>query len=268
VACILHGRRRLRRRGLKKPRFHIKSERIFHYLFLVKMPRKKRAAVVGITLDLTSLEYDDIDITEILSKIGDYSPPIVEEVSPTIETKERTDDEILNAISYCSVCPMCCRGIFSAGRMWRGKRLCENCHAISQKDIAPELTAYIKDIYSKGCTFCDNKCGRFHLDHINMFTKISSVGEMMDRGDPAEDIIAEVAKCQLLCINCHSLVTRFESKRGFLIKKRQLNKKMLAGEDVTEMKKKLYDEYEDVMRVMYPLIREKCLRTLGVAGER
>jgi hypothetical protein len=232
------------------------------------MPRKKRAAVVGITLDLTSLEYDDIDITEILSKIGEYSPPIMEEVSPKKGGMQRADDEILNSISHCSVCPLCCRGIFSAGRLWRGERLCENCHTISQKDISSELVEYIREIYSKGCTFCDNKCGRFHLDHINMFTKISSVGEMMDRGDPAEDIIAEVAKCQLLCINCHSLVTRFESKRGFLIKKKQLNKKILAGEDVTEIRKKLYDEYEDVMRVMYPLIREKCLRKIEGARER
>jgi hypothetical protein len=228
------------------------------------MPRKKRT-VVGITLDLTSLEYDDIDITGLLCKIGEYSPLIVEEASPIIEKKVRipmTDNEILNEISSCSVCPMCCRGIFSAGRMWRGKRLCENCHASSQKDISPELVEYIREIYSRGCTFCDNKRGRFHLDHINMFTKISSVGEMMDRGDSAEDIIAEVTKCQLLCINCHSLVTRFELKRGFVLKKKQLNKKILAGEDVTEIRTKLYDEYEDVMRVIYPLIREKCVRKI------
>lgn len=223
---------------------------------------------MGITLDLTNMEVGDIDITALLATLEENtepSPPKVDETSPSTERRKRiqkTNDEILNDICYSSVCPMCYRGIFSAGKMWRGKKLCENCHAISQKEIPPELSAYIKDIYSRGCTFCDNKCGRFHLDHINMFTKISSVGEMMDRGDPAEDIIAEVAKCQLLCLNCHSLVTRFETKRGFMIKKKQLNKKISAGEDVTELRKKLFDEYEEVMTAMYPLIREKCLRKI------
>jgi hypothetical protein len=216
------------------------------------MPRRKRQAVEGITLDLTSVEDGDVDITALIVEVEKKA-----EVKPHVK-KTVTDEELLNRIRCKCYCDECKKPIFTPVRPWRGAKLCYNCHATTEKDISPELTAYIKDIYSRGCVFCGIKQGKFHLDHINMFTKVNSVGSMMDMGESAEVIIAEVAKCQLLCVNCHALVTAFERKRDFLKKKASLNRKIASGADVTELRRQLYDEYEAVMTKMYPLIREKA----------
>ena len=221
------------------------------------MPRKKNHIVEGITLDLTDL-MSDTDIVAILAKISEHKDP-EPPVSKIKKELIKSDEEILNSIESYWSCSVCKRGMFYVGKIWKCKRVCENCHAISQNDIPQELSSYIKEIYGSGCTFCNDKHGRFHLDHINMFSKVSSVGEMMDRGDSADDIIVEISKCQLLCINCHTLVTRFEAKRGFIKQKKLLNKKISAGDDVSEIRKNMFDEYEALMTKIYPLIREKCV---------
>jgi hypothetical protein len=213
--------------------------------------------VEGITLDLRSLECGDVDITSLIVEV-EKKAELKPRVKKTVQKK--TDEEILNGICCRCYCDECKKPIFTPVRPWRGAKLCFNCHATVKKDISPELTAYIKDVYSRGCVFCGIKHGNFHLDHINMFTKINSVGSMMDMGESAEVIIAEVAKCQLLCVNCHALVTAFEGKRGFLKKKRGLNRKIASGADVTEIRQHLYHEYEVVMMKMYPLIREKATK--------
>lgn len=216
------------------------------------MPRRKRHVVEGITLDLTAFECGDVDIVALLTKIGSENgqqPPKI--------GKTQTDEEIVYKIRPKGHCDTCKKPIYTLVKIWRGAKLCMNCHAIAAKDISPELAAYIKEVYSRGCVFCKVKHGRFHLDHINMFTKVDAVYHMLDRGETAENIIAEVAKCQLLCINCHALVTTFEAKRGFLNKKRVLNRKIAADVDVTELRQQLYDEYEAVMVKVYPLLCEK-----------
>lgn len=231
-----------------------------NYYFCCIMPRRKRQIVEGITLDLTDPLMIELDIVGLLTKIGPDKGEHVPKLEVTIEPVN--DEEIVNKIRPKRHCDTCRKPIFTSVKLWRGAKLCMNCHAIAAKDISPELSAYIKEVYRSGCVFCGVKHGRFHLDHINMFTKVDSVCHMLDRGEPAENIIAEVAKCQLLCINCHTLVTSFEAKRGFLKKKRGLNRKIAAGVDVTELRQQLYDEYEAIMVKVYPLLREKVLRTL------
>jgi hypothetical protein len=229
-----------------------------NYYFCCIMRRRKRQVVEGITLDLTDPLMIELDIVALLTKIGPgngQQPPKAEKTITLIN-----DEEIVNKILPKKHCDTCRKPIFTSVKIWRGAKLCMNCHAIAAKDISPELSDYIKGVYSSGCVFCDVKHGRFHLDHINMFTKVDSVCHMLDRGETVENIISEVAKCQLLCINCHTLVTSFEAKRGFLKKKRGLNRKIAAGVDVTELRQQLYDEYEAVMVKVYPLLREKVTR--------
>lgn len=220
------------------------------------MPRKKRVVVEGFTLDLMALEHGSADISALLAEVEQKADVV--EVKKSVTKK--TDEELLSSIRCKRHCDTCRRPIFTPVRPWRGSTLCFNCHATVDKDISPELTEYIKEIYSRGCAFCDIKHGKFHLDHINMFTKVNSVGSMLDMGESAEVIIAEVAKCQLLCVNCHALVTAFEAKRGFMKKKRSLNRKIASGEDVTELRRQLHDEYAAVMTKMYPLIRAKAVQ--------
>ena len=222
---------------------------------LYKMSRRKRVVPEGIVLDLTNIPESDIDIDALIAEMQrnvEPEPPIVQ---------VKTDEEILDEISDKHHCHNCRRSIFSDPKVWKETVLCENCHKrVRMREVPRELTEYIRNVYRRGCSFCDIKDGRFHLDHINMFSKIKSVYELRNDGAPAEVIIAEIDKCQLLCVNCHGLVTKFELKRGFIKQKRILNKKIAAGENVTDLRGRLYAEYEAVMTKMYPLIREKAMR--------
>jgi hypothetical protein len=219
-----------------------------------KMPRKKRV-VEGAVLDLTGIEGEAVDIEALLAAVEEKK----EVKPPPPKRTPKTDEDILAAIYAGDHCSMCRRSIFTAIKFWKGKKMCINCHTQCRKTQIPhELTEYVRGVYKKGCSFCDTKVGRFHLDHVNMFNKVNSVYTMMMNGDSSSNIIAEIDKCQLLCINCHGLVTKFESKRGFISKKKELNKKIARGDDISELRGRLYEEYEGIMTKMYPLIREKA----------
>lgn len=226
-----------------------------------KMPRRKRIVPEGIVLDLTGVPECEIDIDALIAEMERKVEP-----EPQI-VQDKTDEELLNEISDTCHCNNCRRSIFSFPKAWKGTIYCENCHKIVRmREVPRELTDYIRNVYRRGCLFCNIKAGQFHLDHINMFSKVKSVYELRNDGAPAEVIIAEIEKCQLLCVNCHGLVTKFEHKRGFMKQKRLLNKKIAAGEDVTDLRARLYAEYETVMTKMYPLIREKAVRVWAVDG--
>ena len=217
------------------------------------MPRKK--PIEGLVVDIDDLVSEDIDIEALI-------------MAATEKKKEKqsplpvTDEELFNSILSYRQCDNCDRDLYIQSPVWRGRTLCSSCHAEAKMSISADLSACITEAYSRGCAFCEVKTGRFHLDHVNMFSKENSVCDMIDEGYPDEDIKKEIAKCQLLCINCHTLVTKFEHRRGFIKKKRHLNKLIAAGEDVTELRRTLSAEYEEVMEKIYPLIRER------VAGGR
>ena len=225
------------------------------------MGRRRKVVVKGAVLDLTGIEEEgEVDIEALLAAVETKA-----EDAPTPTPVALTDEELLASISDKCHCCKCCRSIFTAPKIWKGQRMCANCHKQHRVQEYPkELTEYIRSFYRRGCVFCDTQDGKFHLDHINMFNKVGSVGNMLEEGMPAEDIIAEIGKCQLLCVNCHALVTKFEWKRGFIADKKNLNKKIARGEDVSELRQRLYDTYGRVMTRMYPLIREKANKVWGV----
>ena len=231
---------------------------MMHCLFyFVEMPRKKRV-VEGSILNLDDIMSSDLTIDTLLANME-----MPEEIPRMKKERKRaaiakTDEEILAEIRGTYICYMCGRhGYSSYVKRWRGHTLCHACHQRERNKISAELEEYIKEVYSRGCAFCDTKEGRFHLDHINMFSKMESVGVMIESGYSEETIKEEIAKCQLLCVDCHMFVTMFEVKRGFIQEKKRLTRKVSAGEDVTELRKKLHDEYDAVMTKVYPLIREK-----------
>lgn len=225
-----------------------------------RMPRKKH--VEGFILNLDDFMSSDVTIDTLLAAME-------KKVTKPHKKKDvmKTDEEILAGIRSKYHCESCKRYIYASYvRSWQGKHLCDKCYLDNRKDISPELSAYIKEIYSSGCAFCDIKGGRFHFDHINMFSKVNSVMDMVNAGEPEEAIKAEIAKCQLLCTDCHMVVTRFELRRGFMRKKTKLNRAIAAGEDVSELREKLYEEYDVVMTRMYPLIRAK-VREVACVGD-
>jgi protein-arginine kinase activator protein McsA len=224
------------------------------------MGRKKRV-VEGVVLNLDDFISSDVTIETLLAEME-------KKVTPAAKPrKKKSDEEILSAISSKYHCDTCKRYIYASYvKLWHGKHYCDKCYEDIHKDISPEITEYIKEIYSRGCVFCDVKGGRFHFDHINMFTKVNSVMGMVNAGETVEDIKVEIGKCQLLCTDCHMVVTRFELRRGFIRQKMKLNRAIAAGEDVTDMRQKLSHEYDVVMTKMYPLIRAKVREVACVGG--
>ncbi len=43
----------------------------------------------------------------------------------------------------------------------------------------------------------------FHFDHIDPSNKVAKIAEMVSRTVAWKKILAEIEKCQVLCINCH-----------------------------------------------------------------
>ena len=80
-------------------------------------------------------------------------------------------------------------------------------------EVSP-FPEWLEDLYKNPCSFCGANDRRMHFDHINMFEKRDSISTMIYTGCSKEEIIAEINKCQLLCIHCHNKVTFMERKYG------------------------------------------------------
>jgi hypothetical protein len=81
-------------------------------------------------------------------------------------------------------------------------------------------------------------------------------GAVMGMTHMTVDIVqAEIAKCQLLCIECHKKITGAERKLGFVAKKVSLHRMQMSGEDVSELRRKYMGEYAAAMRDVYVQLR-------------
>ena len=68
---------------------------------------------------------------------------------------------------------------------------------------------------SRGCNNCgttDERC--LHLHHRDAETKKRSVAQLIGKGYIFETVKAEVAKCEVLCANCHSILHHEEKRSG------------------------------------------------------
>lgn len=69
------------------------------------------------------------------------------------------------------------------------------------------------DLKDGSCTDCG---GRFphpamEWDHIDADTKVGNISKMLRRRVRLETILAEIAKCDLVCANCHRIRTHNRS---------------------------------------------------------
>ena len=131
----------------------------------------------------------------------------------------------------------------NTNRIWKNNHLCDLCWAKykPQRDI---LWQQIITYKPKQCTLCsykhiiqDTTDERFHYDHINMFNKDFTICDMVNIGSDIQIIYKELDKCQILCINCHHIITDIERKLGFTTAKANLNRKLTKSQ-ITQ------DEYE------------------------
>jgi hypothetical protein len=164
-----------------------------------------------------------------------------------IKKKELTDNDIIEEIKKkYRKCTDCDAGVYYKLKMWGDKSVCNTCFYKKRDELSNKVQEYIAEQCLNNCKFCgkirDSVKG-FHFDHINMFDKNGSVGNMIWTGDNIDKIKEEIHKCQLLCISCHSLVTYYEIKLGFTGKK----KRKIQG---------LGPIYTDKMERIYKLIGE------------
>jgi hypothetical protein len=139
-----------------------------------------------------------------------------------------------------------------------GKFYCYFCNRL--RNATEEMREFVMNAYNQPCTFCGVPDGVKHFDHINMFEKRASVMDLVDGS--LEEFKEEMAKCQLLCVPCHRLVTSTEHKMGFVKKKKQLAK---IVKNVELRRAELVAEYAVAMAPFYEKMRGRvpCVENKG-----
>ncbi len=209
--------------------------------------KKKDTTVEGITIDLD------------LSEGGDFVFEFVEEPKPSKKRKGRKSptpiSELLDCIRECEECTCRVYNRFT----WKGNKLCFQCRQKHVDILYLEFSNFIRTDCQNRCAFCYKEYGRyqrFHFDHINMFSKEDSIGDMLLRGEEIEKIMEEAKKCQLLCYSCHMLVTNIEIKYGFIAKKAKINRLRKKGEQYNELLNDYFKHYDVFMTPIYEQIKE------------
>jgi len=166
------------------------------------------------------------------------------------EVRKLTYDEIKASVDLLAfTCNDCGIMLYSYPKRWRTEKICYKCHTIRYRSLCTIIDEYLAEKGMVSCKFCGkirNNPSDFHLDHVNMFTKEASIYDMISYGEDIERIKLEIDKCQLLCISCHTIVTHFEHKYGFIRAKRTKNR--IHIEDSA----KIYNEF---MGEIYDFIR-------------
>ena len=92
-----------------------------------------------------------------------------------------------------------------------GKDLyCRSCKATKDKQRRDK---YKKPFYDykleMGCEMCgyNEHSAALQFDHIDPSTKEATIADMIRSGKKAEAVWAEIAKCRVLCANCHMVHT-------------------------------------------------------------
>ena len=177
-------------------------------------------------------------------------------------------EELIGSIKH--ECTGCSARIYAKPHMWEGSVYCDECHYMKYNSIIVErwLSIHVYagstgknkcNICEKGARFNTYQSSRFHFDHINMFDKEDSIYSMVHDGTVLNDIYCEIDKCQLLCVSCHAVVTKVETKCGFIGLKRELNRVYVDTTDdikKDELKIEYSSLYEDIMTTVYKMIKE------------
>jgi hypothetical protein len=78
------------------------------------------------------------------------------------------------------------------------------------------------------------------------------------KGENIDIILHEIKKCQLLCVSCHSLVTKVEQKLGFTGIKINMKKEFSGEEYHIKMK-----EYEELYKKHMSIVYDKISKNLS-----
>lgn len=182
-----------------------------------------RRKVEGLTLDLT------------------VDPPLIidERVSPRRRRVKQSKQAEKKQTVPTHVCATC-GGITTPP-------LCYMCKCLSL--ATPETALFIREAYKGPCSLCGEVKSKYHYDHLNMFDKTATILDLIDQ--PIGRIAEEIAKCHLVCIPCHEMITAKEVSLGYMAKKKALNRAARAGEDITERRIALATAYAADFSAIY-----------------
>ena len=143
--------------------------------------------------------------------------------------------------------------VVGAYRMVGGRRVCGLCRSFNRNLITLRMYECLSKELKKPCRFCGRVEVKKNFDHVNMFEKSGTVGTMVRRRCTDSMLLKEIQKCQILCVDCHKVVTSYEHRCGFIKKKRALNREH-GSDDARAM---MAVEYERVMTEFYRWMEEK-----------
>ncbi|VBB17915.1 hypothetical protein YASMINEVIRUS_378 [Yasminevirus sp. GU-2018] len=213
------------------------------------------------------------DELEDVSKTLGVTPNMCRSLYREIPAKELLSRQ-LNIDAYIKTleedrqnCSECSKELYTVHkgktRIWKNKIVCDNCWG-SKETERDKLWRAIERMRPIKCSICDRskttKHERFHYDHLNMFDKEDSVCSMVNNGVDLYDIYTEIKKCQVLCFECHTIVTDVESKLGFTRIKQsltsQFNNEKITESDVLSQKREYQQLYEQTMQSVYRSLRD------------
>lgn len=119
----------------------------------------------------------------------------------------------------CDDCGTC---VVGAVKSIEERSLCGLCRAFHGDLITLGMYDHILREVTKPCRFCRRVEVKKNFDHVNMFNKSGSVGIMVMRGCCETELLKEIEKCQILCVDCHRIVTAYERRCRFTQRKTEI----------------------------------------------
>lgn len=170
---------------------------------------------------------------------------------------------------YEHQCTNCSKKCYSNIFIWDDIEYCEECfnelysnHIEYRWDKVREYSIinnkYSCNICKKEAIFDNSITNRFHYDHIDMFDKGESICKMVRTGYLLEDIYKEIDKCQLLCLSCHTIITKIEHSSGFIRIKTNITKEFNKTNDKNkkeELNKYYSETYNKFMKNIYNIVK-------------
>jgi hypothetical protein len=153
-------------------------------------------------------------------------------------------------VSDRSMCESCGHHTVGWYTTIHGRLTCAMCRNFDNNLITLGTFEMMETALLRPCRFCRRVEVKKHFDHMNMFDKVDSIGRMAASGRSRAIIESEMRKCQVLCVECHAVVTRYEIRCGFFKEKRKLNR-LRKKHDVSEMLTDLRESYARKMDPLY-----------------
>jgi len=91
--------------------------------------------------------------------------------------------------------------------------LCKQCKSSYRKEHRRQTRQtrqqVIREAKNKPCADCKNEYPFYVMDfdHIDPAQKVANVSQMVSQDYPVQQILDEIAKCEVVCSNCHRIRT-------------------------------------------------------------